>query len=209
MKLNLAVNMNPSIVCEIYASMNGEDGTYNNNRVMVMDFLGGNLDSSQGGGSSHKYQSNLYTLNDSSGYEIISSDAELAALFDRIDKGFVGQTSLYGTEYAQGLEDCYDALKKSRADGNQQFCVFMSDGIPNYLMGETTHFKTTNAIAGMFNVTDRTSSNGTATRNSAKYEYEYYSTQMKNEGVTVFTVGLGLKNTNSAWGSASKVAKGA
>ncbi|MBQ4535906.1 MAG: InlB B-repeat-containing protein, partial [Clostridia bacterium] len=29
MKLNLAVKMNPSIVCEIYASMNGEEGTYN------------------------------------------------------------------------------------------------------------------------------------------------------------------------------------
>ena len=29
MKLNLAVKMNPSIVCEIYASMNGENGTYN------------------------------------------------------------------------------------------------------------------------------------------------------------------------------------
>ena len=29
MKLNLAVNMNPSITCEIYASMNGENGNYN------------------------------------------------------------------------------------------------------------------------------------------------------------------------------------
>ena len=29
MKLNLAVRMNPSIVCEIHASMNGENGTYN------------------------------------------------------------------------------------------------------------------------------------------------------------------------------------
>ena len=181
-----------------------EDGSFNNNRILIMDFLGGNLDSSQGGGSSHKYQSNTYTLNDSNGYEIISNQTELAALFDRIDKGFVGQTSLYGTEYAQGLEDCYNALAASKADGNQQFCVFMSDGIPNYMMGETTHFKTTNAIAATFDVTNRTAANGTAKRNATKYEYEYYSTQMKNQGVTVYTVGLGLKNTNSAWSGTSK-----
>ena len=181
------------------------DGSFNNNRVIVMDFLGGNLDSSQGGGTSHKYQSNLYTLDESSGYEIISSQDELDALFDRIDSGFKGQTSLYGTEYAQGLEDCYNALANSRAEGNQQFCVFMSDGIPNYMKCETTHFKKTSDIVKMFTVTNSSSSSAKATRGSA-YEYEYYSTQMKNEGVTVFTVGLGLYNTNSAWSGASKEA---
>ena len=182
------------------------DGSFNGNRIMVMDFLGGNLDSSQGGGSSHKYQSNLYTSNESNGYQVIDNQAEMEALFTTIQNGFKGQTSLYGTEYAQGLEDCYNALKASRADGNQQFCVFMSDGIPNYMMGEKTHFKKTSDIVGMFDVTNYTASTASATRNSTKYEYEYYSTLMKNEGVTVFTVGLGLKGTNSAWNSASKEA---
>lgn len=179
-----------------------EDGTYNNNRVIVMDFLGGNLAE----GSKHKYESNLYTLNESSGYEIISSDTELAALFKRIDDGFKGQTSLYGTEYAQGLEDCYNALKASRADGNQQFCVFMSDGIPNYMKAEKTHFESTRSIVAMFDVSNYNSSSAVATRNATKYEYEYYSTLMKNEGVTVYTVGLGLANTNSAWSNASAAA---
>ena len=182
------------------------DGSFNGNRIMVMDFLGGNLDSSQGGGSSHKYQSNLYTSKESNGYQVIDNQAEMEALFTTIETGFKGQTSLYGTEYAQGLEDCYNALKDSRADGNQQFCVFMSDGIPNYLMGEKTHFKKTSDIVGMFTVTNSNSSSASVTRNSTKYEYEYYSTQMKNEGVTVYTVGLGLQNTNSAWSSASKEA---
>lgn len=180
-----------------------DDGTFNNNRIMVMDFLGGNLDSSAGGGSSHQYQSNLYTTKEESGYQIIGSQEELDDLFDTIDRGFVGQTSLYGTEYARGLEDCYNALAASRADGNKQFCVFMSDGIPNYMMGETTHFKKTNDIVARFDVTNRTAANGTATR-GGNYEYEYYSTQMKNEGVTVYTVGLGLLNTNSAWSGTSK-----
>ena len=180
-----------------------EDGSFNNNRILVLDFLGGNLDSSEGGGSNHKFQSNQYTQSEEDGYEIISSQAELDALFNRIDKGFVGQTSLYGTEYAQGLELCYNALAASRDDGNKQFCVFMSDGIPNYMMGEKTHFKKTDDIVARFNVTNRTAANGTATRGS-NYEYEYYSTQMKNEGVTVYTVGLGLKNTNSAWSGTSK-----
>ena len=182
------------------------DGSFNGNRIMVMDFLGGNLDSSQGGGSSHKYQSNLYTSKESNGYQVIDSQAEMEALFNTIETGFKGQTSLYGTEYAQGLEDCYNALKASRADGNQQFCVFMSDGIPNYMQGEKTHFKKTSDIVGMFTVTNSNSSSASVTRNSSKYEYEYYSTQMKNEGVTVYTVGLGLKNTNSAWSGASKEA---
>ena len=181
-----------------------EDGTFNNNRIIVMDFLGGNLDSSQGGGSQHAYESNLYTTPEDKGYQVINDQDELDALLEKIENDFKGQTTLFGTEYAQGLENCYDALKKSRSDGNKQFCVFMSDGIPNYMMGETTHFKKTSDITGTFDVTNRTAANGTAARNATKYEYEYYSTKMKDEGVTVFTVGLGLNNTNSAWSGTSK-----
>ena len=178
-----------------------EDGTFNNNRIIVMDFLGGNVAQ----GSQHQYESNLYTQNEEKGYEIISSQAELDALFKRIDDGFKGQTSLYGTEYAQGLKDCYDALNASQTDGNKQFCVFMSDGIPNYMMGEKTHFQSTNNIVNMFNVTNYNKASANATR-GANYEYEKYSSMMKDEGVTVFTVGLGLKNTNSAWSNASAAA---
>ncbi|MEE1038796.1 MAG: bacterial Ig-like domain-containing protein [Eubacterium sp.] len=176
-----------------------EDGSFNNNRIMVMDFLGGNVAQ----GNQHQYESNLYTTPEDNGYQVINNQAELDALFTKIQTDFVGQTSLYGTEYAKGLEDCYKALHGSKEDGNKQFCVFMSDGIPNYMMGENTHFKSTNAITGTFDVTNRTSANGTASRNATKYEYEKYSTQMKNEGVTVFSVGLGLKNTNSAWSGTS------
>ena len=181
-----------------------EDGTFNDNRILVLDFLGGNLDSSAGGGSSHKFQSNRYTTQESGGYQIINDQAELDALLTKIETDFKGQTSLYGTEYAQGLELCYNALKNSKADGNQQFCVFMSDGIPNYMMGEKTHFKKTSDITARFTGT----SNSTTPNMSrgSNYEYEYYSTQMKNEGVTVFSVGLGLKNTNSAWSGATKEA---
>ena len=183
-----------------------EDGSFNNNRILVLDFLGGNLDRNEGGGSSHKFQSNRYTTVEENGYQVINSEAELDALLTKIETDFKGQTSLYGTEYAQGLEACYNALAASKADGNQQFCVFMSDGIPNYMMGETTHFKKTDDIVATFNVTNYNTSSAVATRNATKYEYEHYSTQMKNDGVTVYTVGLGLKNTNSAWSNASAAA---
>ena len=183
-----------------------EDGSFNNNRILIMDFLGGNLDSSEGGGSKHVYQSNVYTTNESNGYQIISNQTELDALLEKIETDFKGQTSLYGTEYAQGLEECYNALQNSQADGRKQFCVFMSDGIPNYMMGETTHFKKTDDIVATFDVTNYTQTTAKASRNQTKYEYEKFSTMMKNAGVTVFTVGLGLKNTNSAWSNASKEA---
>lgn len=185
-----------------------EDGTFNGNRILILDFLGGNLDRNEGGGSSHQFQSNQYTTNEESGYQVINSQAELDALLNKIEDEFKGQTSLYGTEYAQGLEICYNALNASREDGNKQYCVFMSDGIPNYMMGEKTHFKKTDNIVGMFDVTNYTAATAKASRNTTKYEYEHYSTLMKNEGVTVYTVGLGLENTNSAWGSASKEACG-
>ena len=181
-----------------------EDGSFNNNRILVLDFLGGNLDSSQGGGSNHQFQSNRYTTQEESGYQIINNQAELDALLTKIENDFKGQTSLYGTEYAKGLEACYDALAASKADGNKQFCVFMSDGIPNYMQGETTHFKKTSDIVARF-----TGSSGSNTPNMSRgsnYEYEYYSTQMKTAGVTVYTVGLGLANKNSAWSGATAAA---
>lgn len=183
-----------------------EDGTFNDNRIMVMDFLGGNLDRNEGGGNQHVYESNLYTEKEENGYQVINNQTELDALLTKIENDFKGQTSLYGTEYAQGLSGCYDALHASKDDGNKQFCVFMSDGIPNYMMGEKTHFKKTDDIVAMFDVLNYNRDNATAARNATKYEYEYYSTQMKNEGVTVFTVGLGLKNKNSAWSNASATA---
>ena len=179
-----------------------EDGTFTGNRILVMDFLGGNLAQ----GSTHKFKYNTMTKKEDDGYQIINDQDELNALFANIDATFVGQTDLYGTEYAQGLELCHNALEASREDGNKQFCVFMSDGIPNYMMGETTHFESTSAIVGMFDVTNYNSSSATATRNTTNYEYEDYSSKMKAEGVTVFTVGLGLNNTNSAWSNASKEA---
>ena len=183
-----------------------EDGSFTGNRILVMDFLGGNLDRNEGGGSSHQFEANTYTSDESKGYQVINTDTELNALLKKIEEDFKGQTSLYGTEYAEGLKLCHDALEASREDGNKQFCVFMSDGIPNYMMGEKTHFKKTDDIVATFDVTGTNTASATVTRNTTKYEYEYYSSEMKKDGVTVFTVGLGLQSTNSAWSSASKEA---
>lgn len=203
-----------------------EDGTYNNNRILILDFLGGNPAYST---SQHAFQANRYTLEDEGedGYEVISNDAELEALLGRIKNtrtGFVGQTNVYGTDYANGLKACYDALMNSKEDGNKQFCVFMSDGIPNTYQGEyvgeygstnqknaycdgTTTQRNNNytpkrGVVDMFKVTNVGTAAAAAERDT-DYMYEHYSTLMKNNGITVFSVGLGLKDDNSSWSGAS------
>ena len=52
------------------------DGSFNGNRILVLDFLGGNLDTKEGGGSDHKFQCNQYTSNESNGYQVINDQVD-------------------------------------------------------------------------------------------------------------------------------------
>lgn len=183
------------------------DGSYNNNRIFVGDFQGGNpkyLDT-QSNINRHHFRVNQMSIDENDGYQIISSDEELQTLFDTIDTVFVKLTdntnpkAPYGTEYAQSLEYCYDLLNASKSDGNKQFCVFMSDGIPNvyqYGEGEDDKTQSSSEMAAMF------SGNNYDSRGT-NYKYEYHSTLMKKNDVTVFTVGLGLHGTNSSLSGAN------
>lgn len=173
-----------------------EDGTYNSNRIYVGYFNG----------------SKTYDITDSAniGGDLasIDSDTELDKLFAAIDDEFDGSPSTSGTEYGVALEKCYTRLNSAKTDGigndHQQFCVFMSDGVPTTLqVGENSMLGTSgtpnngyDAMKGMFTGTNYNT-------RSSSYQYEYYSTQMKANGVTVYTVGLGLEATNSAWSGAS------
>lgn len=196
-----------------------EGDQFTGNRIFVADFSGGNP--AYRNDSKHTYQSQVFTNNESNpgaqyGYQIINSDNELNALLQSVTEGFDNATGRYGTDYDNALKDCYNVLSLSQSDGNQQFCVFMSDGIPNTYQGETNYYDGTTTsrsnnytpergLVDMFVVNNYNQASATATRDT-DYEYEYYSTQMKNNGVSVFSVGLGLDGTNSAWGNASKEA---
>ncbi|MBQ7229773.1 MAG: VWA domain-containing protein [Oscillospiraceae bacterium] len=175
-----------------------EDGSFNGNRIYVGDFLGGNPE--YAGQSQHNFKITNYTTNEEDGYQIVNDIDEYNALIAKVDSTFNRQNSSYGTEYAQSLEYCYDLLNETKADGNKQFCVFMSDGIPNvFQYGESSKYESTKTLAEMFTGTNYNT-------RSAKYHYEYHSTRMKANGVTVFSVGLGLENTNSAWSGVSATA---
>ena len=181
-----------------------EDGTYNDNRIGIYVF---NKDGA----------STLYDL------AAVDTDAKLQALIGKIADGGTEFDSNYtkgkldtiwtdygvsgGTPYDDGLAKAQSVLAAAKTDGTgnerKQFCVFMTDGVPTsyaYVNGTTygTH-SSASAVAGML-----TSASDYATRDT-DYKYEYYSTEMKKAGVTVYSVGVGLFNENNAWsGSATQ-----
>lgn len=179
-----------------------EDGSFNKNRIYIGSFQGGNPQYANE--DRHKFKINVMTVDEQSGYQIIDNQSELDALLETIDREYVKYDSNkapYGTEYAQSLKRCYELLRDTKAEGHSQACVFMSDGIPNvYQYGANENDKTTSSreMAKMFTGTDYNT-------RANNYKYEYYSTLMKANDVTVYSVGLGLKGTNSSLGNATAV----
>ena len=165
-----------------------EDGSYNGNRVGVYVF------NTNGAATLYDFGS-------------VDSDTELNAIYADLETIKDDHFASGGTPYDDGLAKCQEVLAAAKTDGignnRQQFTVFMTDGVPTsyaYVNGTSygTH-SSARAIAGML-----TSSDNYATRDT-DYKYEYYSTEMKKAGVTVYTVGIGLENTNNAWsGSATQ-----
>lgn len=161
-----------------------EDGSYNNNRVGVYSFNSGGT----------------YTL-----WEL-GTVTNLDTINAAIQK-FNDNYATGGTPYDDGLSKVQSVLAAAKTDGTgnnrKQFAVFMTDGVPTdyeYITGSThANYSSASSIAGML-----TSSDNYQTRDT-DYYYEYYSTEMKGDGITVYTVGIGLENTNSAWsGSATQ-----
>ena len=207
-----------------------EDGSFTGNRIFVGDFQGGNPEylNTSGNRKTHHFRINQYTTNEQQyiessvmedpankssisekiGYQVIDSDEELETLIGengKITKYFKRQTTgtpPYGTEYAQSLEMCYELLDASKEDGHKQFCVFMSDGIPNvYQYGADENDKTESStqMSNMFNK-ENTNTKEYDNR-GVNYHYEYWSSLMKQNDVTVYSIGLGLRGTNSSLGN--------
>lgn len=157
-----------------------EDDTYNNNRVGIYSFNNSGVNT-------------VFELG------TITSDTELDSVKAAINS-YNGKQAEGGTPYDVALKECYDVLQAAKADdtGNNrtQACVFMTDGCPTdyaqYQDGSLNTLSSASDIQAMFTGTSYD------TRDT-DYAYEYYSTLMKQNNVTVYSVGLGLNNTNTAW----------
>ena len=153
------------------------DGTFNGNRVYVGYFMG----------------TSVYNLTTDANGLVTLDAAKLSTLESQITSVYTKQTSNRGTDYVVSLQKCKTLLENAKKDGignnRQQFVVFMSDGEPyNYTVVDAQgNTSTLGSISNLF-----TTSGNTSIRSSSNYKYEYYSTEMKGDNVTVYSVGLGL-----------------
>lgn len=92
------------------------------------------------------------------------------------------------TNYVAGLKQAQSILSQNKTEDRPQFLVFLSDGAPTrYLpVGAQNALDFTDGSGG---AQDTWITNGTR---SSQWQYEHYTTEMKKDGITVYTVGLGL-----------------
>ncbi len=105
-----------------------------------------------------------------------------------------------GTPYSSALSAVDTILDAARTDGignsRQQFCLFMSDGAPTSYTG--TDNKSYSWTNGSYESSWFSSSSSEGYTATSSFVNEYYSCHMKNEdGVTIYTVGLGITDTRA------------
>ena len=172
----------------IESIVKNEDGSYNSNRVYVGYFNG----------------DTVYTITgtDNIGGELASvdNDTEYNALIAAIEDEYDGALTASGTNYDVSLEECYNVLTEAKSTNlppeaetaadysRQQFVVFMSDGGPTDYATSASNVVTESTIVDWFNVSDSDSANWTNSMTE-----EYWSGLMKDNGVTIYSVGLILQ----------------
>ena len=162
-----------------------DDGTYNDNRVAVYAF---------NSGSSSPYE--LVALS------TIDSDTELETANTAIDTASDKQTS-GGTPFDEAAQKCHDVLAAAKTDGTgnnrKQFCVFMSDGGPTTYEGSDGYTYYGGNASGDRAITSYIG--GYTSSSSSDWTYnlptEYWTDDMKADGVTVYSVGLLLQSAPS------------
>ena len=125
------------------------------------------------------------TSNEEEGFQKVTTFGEYETLVTKLETDYVRNATQNGTDWDHSLEKCYNLLNAARQKegyDRPQFCVFMSDGEPGvyrYSQNQTTRL-------------NYGTPSGWVTGNSrgTSYRYEYWSTKMKGEGVTVFSVML-------------------
>lgn len=164
-----------------------KDDKFNNNRVAVYTFNGWSDDDEY----STKYIENIY--GDDHNYNIkqllpmqtYDSNSLTAAKNTISGADATGA----GTNYAAALKQCYTTLANTKTEGRKQYVIFLSDGLP------TTGFAYVNGNGKSLYTNSNLGDNGTTIASTVAQKDEYYSRQMKNAGVTIYSVSLYINNT--------------
>ena len=165
-----------------------EDGTYNDNRVAV-------------------YQFNSTGVSTYFNLQTISSDDELTTAQNKI----VAAQESGGTPFDTAAQYCHDVLAAAKTTNlpegvesaddynRQQFCVFMSDGGPTTYKGSDGYTYYGGNASGDRKITNYIGGYTSSTSSSWTYNLptEYWTDDMKADGVTIYTVGLLLQNVPS------------
>ena len=130
----------------------------------------------------------------------VSDDDEWAELCKNV-RGASDDKYSGGTPYDEALEKCQQILNTAKSDEigktRQQFCVFVSDGGPTSYKYITNYDAVKEGTATTYTTATATATGGSNQSDSnfktiAGYTHEYYSTLMKDDGITVYTVLTGL-----------------
>lgn len=175
-----------------------EDGSFNNNRVAVYAFNGW----PDGNNAQSTWETNNvanspveHILGDSKNYSIDElapfqtyTNTTLNTANTKINNAATGA----GTNYAAALKQCYKTLEKYKPDGRQQFVIFMSDGAPS-----TGFAYFENGQKKVYYKQSELGNDGSIGLPKIKNVQEYYSTLMKQDGVTIYTVALKLPSNDA------------
>lgn len=174
-----------SAVEALQAIVTNEDGSYNNNRVAVYTFNG--WDGSGKPGVAQNYANAVDTILDLQSY---TTKAMVTSATNAIEAAITNNKTDDGTNYAAALSKCDAVLAEARAKegyNRKQFVIFVTDGEP------TTGFAYDEGGQVKDYGYNQSYSQGYASQVYTKQEH--YSTLMKNNGVSVYTVGIHLTGT--------------
>ena len=169
-----------------------EDGSFNGNRVAIYGFNGW-LDSNY---SKHILDTNCTTCNNIT--QIAGLQSYNQSNYDTTYTAIQSQYSLdSGTNYAVALKQCYETLYAAKRDGignnRKQFVIFMTDG------AASTGFAYVDSSSSTgYSVYDNgdLGNDGYSKIKTVAEKTEYFSTQMKNDGVTIYSVGVQIYNSD-------------
>lgn len=176
-----------------------ENGTFNGNRVAIYGFNGWFDNASSDTYSSHKehiYENNCKTCQNITRVSVLQSydQAKYNTTYNAISTNYNLDA---GTNYAIALKQCYQTLAAAKNDGignnRKQFVIFMTDG------AASTGFAYVDSSNKGYSVyeTGYLGTDGFSNIGTVAGKTEYYSTQMKNSGVTIYTVGVQIQGSST------------
>ena len=164
--------------------MNGT--SYNKNNITVWTF-----DS----GSSLTATGNSPTMHEIIAFGTIDNETEYKAAIDAIESDMKKGSTSGSTSYADSLKQVQALMDANKTSGRQQVVIYVSDG------GATEYQVTSNATVSDSNIIGWFDDNYTEFPED-EFRAEYYTNEMKGDGVLVFTVGISLdQKQNGSYGN--------